>query len=89
MNLIPPSHPTPEEFVEHLVTVAGGGDDALGAGPAGSGVGAGLEILTQMIIIIQAGVGPLGLLEICRGVLICLYHCPSRFVIRMIIQLNS
>ena len=37
----------------------------------------------------QAGVGPLGLLEICRGVLICLYHCPSRFVIRMIIQLNS
>ena len=50
MNLIPPSHPTPEEFVEHLVTVAGGGEHALGAGPAGSGVGAGLKILTQDII---------------------------------------
>ena len=50
MNLIPPSHPTPEEFVEHLVTVAGGGDDALGAGPAGSGVGAGLKILIREII---------------------------------------
>ena len=54
MNLIPPSHPTPEEFVEHLVTVAGGGDDPLGARPAGSGVGAGLEILTQEIIFIIA-----------------------------------
>ena len=40
----------PEQFVEHLVTVAGGGEDALGARPAGSGVGAGLEILTQDII---------------------------------------
>ena len=50
MNLILPSHPTPEEFVEHLVTVAGGGDDALGAGPAGSRVGAGFEILSQEII---------------------------------------
>ena len=40
----------PEQFVEHLVTVAGGGEDALSARPAGSGVGAGLEILTQYII---------------------------------------
>ena len=36
--------------MEHLVTVAGGGEDALSAGPAGRGVGAGLEILTQEII---------------------------------------
>ena len=39
----------PEQLVEHLVAVAGGGDDALGAGPVDRGVGAGLEILTQDI----------------------------------------
>ena len=48
MNLIPPSHPTPEEFVEHLVTVAGGGEDALGTDPVDWGVGAGLEILNPI-----------------------------------------
>ena len=38
----------PEQFVEHLVTVAGGGEDALGTDPADRGVGAGLEILNPI-----------------------------------------
>ena len=38
----------PKEFVEHLVAVAGGGDDALGTDPADRGIGAGLEILNPI-----------------------------------------
>ena len=38
----------PEQFVEHLVTVAGGGEDALSAHPVDRGVGAGLEILNPI-----------------------------------------
>ena len=38
----------PKEFVEHLVAVAGGGEDALGTDPADRGIGAGLEILNPI-----------------------------------------
>ena len=38
----------------------------------------------------KAGVGPLGLREICRRVLfICLYHCPSRLLCYTLIHIHQ